>query len=172
MLPDDGQTPVSTSPILAVPLCRWNFRIWIIRLGGTTTSWKFWIVGLANFRCSPGGWMISSVKGDALGTCTSDEEVLVDGEGWLCLLFFPRSGKSGNNSVATRLMCHGLAHSRSFAWDPGPGAGQCIHVCCDCICVITLFRMVMLSVHDWAVCSTKIGSGIGIAGQMPAKLEV
>ena len=62
-------------------------------------------------------------EGDALGTCASYDGVLDDGEGWLCLLFSPRSGNSGNNSVATRLMCHGLAHYRCFAWDPGPGAG-------------------------------------------------
>ena len=78
----------------------------------------------------------------------SDDGVLDDGEGWLCLLFSPHSGNSGENSVATRLMCHGLAHCRSFAWDPGPGDGQCMHICCDCICVITLFRMVMSLVHD------------------------
>ena len=41
--------------------------------------------------------------------------------------FSPRSGNSGNNSIATRLMCHGLAHCMSFAWDPGPGAGQCTY---------------------------------------------
>ena len=36
-----------------------------------------------------------------------------------------------------------------------------MHVCCDCICVVTLFRLVMLLVPDWVVCSTQIGSGIG-----------
>ena len=76
-------------------------------------------------------------------------------------LVSPRSGNSGQNSVATSLMCHGLAHCRIFAWDPGPGAGQCMHVCCDCICVITLFHKVMLLVPDWVVCSTQIGSGMG-----------
>ena len=73
-------------------------------------------------------------------------------------MFFPRSENLGQNSVATRLMCHGLAHCRSFAWDPGPEAGQCMHICCDCICV---FCMVMLLVPDWAVCFTQIGPGMG-----------
>ena len=73
----------------------------------------------------------------------------------------PRSGYSGNNSVAAGLMCHSLAHCKSFVWDPGHAPGQSIHMCCDCLCVIALFRVVMLLVHDWAVCSTRIGSGIG-----------
>ena len=92
------------------------------------------------------------LEGDALGTCARDGGILHDGEGWLCL-FFSRSGNSGKNSVAAGLMCHGLAHCSSFVWDPGPVAGQCIHVCCDCLCVIALFRVVMLLVHD----STRIG---------------
>ena len=28
--------------------------------------------------------------------------------------------------------------------------GRCLHVCCDCLCVIALFHDVMLLVHDWA----------------------
>ena len=103
---------------------------------------------------------MSVLEGDALGTCASDIRVLDEGEGWLCLLFFPRLGNPGHNSVAARLMCHGLAHCRSVAWDPGPGAGQCMRICGDCICVITLFRVVKLLFLDWAVCSTQIGPGM------------
>ena len=49
---------------------------------------------------------MSVLEEDALGTCASDDGVLDDGEGWLCLLFSPHSGNSGNNSIATSLMCH------------------------------------------------------------------
>ena len=39
--------------------------------------------------------------------------------------------------------------------------GHYLHVCCDCLCVIALFRDVMLLIHDWAALSTWIGPGIG-----------
>ena len=54
---------------------------------------------------------------------------------------------SGNNSVVAGLKYNGLAHCEPV-WDPGPVAGQCIYVCCDCLCVIALFCSVMLLVHD------------------------
>ena len=40
-------------------------------------------------------------------------------------------------------------------------SGQCLHMCCDCLCVIALFRAVMLLVHDWAALSLWTGTGIG-----------
>ena len=149
VLPDDGQAPVSKSPILAgtiVPL--------EIPDSGRAARWYDDGLEVLDRRFSESSVLplgtedefrdMSVLERDVLGTCTSDIQVLEEGEGWLCLLFFPRSGNSGHNSITTILMCHGLAHCRSFAWDPGPGAGQCIHICCDCICVITLFRMLML----------------------------
>ena len=70
-------------------------------------------------------------------------------------------GHSGDNSVVAELNCKGLGHCRGIAWDPGPVGGQCLHVRCDCLCVIALFRDVMLLIHDWAALSTWIGPGIG-----------
>ena len=72
-----------------------------------------------------------------------------------------RSGNSRNNYVVAGLKYNGLAHCSGLVWDPGPVTEQCIYVCCDCLCVIALFHSVMLLVHDWPVCSTQIGSGIG-----------
>ena len=37
----------------------------------------------------------------------------------------------------------------------------CIHVCYDCLCLMALFRAVMLSVHDWAVWSVWTGTESG-----------
>ena len=145
ILPDDGQVPVSTSPILAgtiVPLefldsdrtARWDDD------GLEVLDRRF-----SEFSVLPRGTEdkfgdMSVVEGDALGTCASNDEVLDHGEGWLCLLSPPppRSGNSGNNYVATRLMCHGLAHCRSFAWDPGPGTNACTYA---------------VTVSVWSLCS-------------------
>ena len=101
------------------------------------------------------------LDGDALGTCASDNGILDGDEGWLCLLYSLRSGNSGNNYVAAGLKYNGMAHCSGLVWNPGPVAGQCIYVCSGCLCVIALFRSVMLLVHDWAVCSIQTGSGIG-----------
>ena len=96
---------------------------------------------------------LDTLEGDALGACVGDVGILDDKEGWLRLLCSPRSGQSGDNSVAADLNCKGLGHCRGVVWDPGHVGGQCLHVCCDCLCVIALFRSVMLLVHDWAALS-------------------
>ena len=104
---------------------------------------------------------LTILEGDALGACARDVGILDEDEGWLCLLSSTHLGHSGDNSVVAELNCKGLGHCRGIAWDPGPVGGQCLHVCCDCLCVIALFRDVMLLIHDWAALSTWIGPGIG-----------
>ena len=84
--------------------------------------------------------------GDALGACTRDGGILVDDEGWLCLLYSASSGSSWD------------------AGDPGLVGGRCLHVCCDCLCVIASFRDVKLLFRDWAALSPWTGTEIGNYG--------
>ena len=97
---------------------------------------------------------------DALEACTCDVGILDGDEGWLCVLYSASSGSSWDNSVAAGLDCKGLGHWRGIAWDPGLVGGRCLHVCYDCLCVIALFRDVMLLVHNWAALSPWTGTGI------------
>ena len=55
----------------------------------------------------------------------------------------------------------GLDHWRGVIWDPGIVGQQCLHVCCDCLCLMALFRAVMLLVHDWAKWSVWTGTESG-----------
>ena len=38
---------------------------------------------------------------------------------------------------------------------------NCLHMCCDCLCLIALFRHAMVLVHDWAALFMWIGTEIG-----------
>ena len=44
---------------------------------------------------------------------------------------------------------------------PGIVGQQCLHACYDCLCLMALFRDVMLLVHDWAALSTWTGTKTG-----------
>ena len=74
---------------------------------------------------------------------------------------FRQLGECGGISVAAGLDCKGLDHWRGIVWDPGIVGKRCLHVCCDCLCLITLFRDAMILVHDWAALFTCFGSEIG-----------
>ena len=87
---------------------------------------------------------MDALDGDALGACTRDVGILDGDEGWLCFLYSASSGSSWDTSVTVGLDCKGLGHWRGIAWDPGLVGGRCLHVCCDGLCVIALFREVML----------------------------
>ena len=76
---------------------------------------------------------------------------------WLCLLYSASSGSAGANTVANTLDGMGPDHWRGVVWDPGIVGQQCLHVCYYCLCLMALFRDVMLLVHDWAVWSTWTG---------------
>ena len=80
---------------------------------------------------------------------------------WLCLLYSASSGSAGANTVAIRLDSKGLDHWRGVIWNPDIVGRQCLHVCYDCLCLMALFRDVMLLVHDWVAWSmwTGIESG-------------
>ena len=47
---------------------------------------------------------------------------------------------------------------------------QCLHVYCDSLCLMALFRDVMLLVHDWAALST--WTGTGIAEKLPGNSDI
>ena len=56
----------------------------------------------------------------------------------------------------------GLDHWRGAVWDPGIVGQQCLHVCYDCLCLMALFRVVMLLLHDWAEWSFWTGTESGL----------
>ena len=104
---------------------------------------------------------MTTLDGDELGICPRDVEISGGNEEWLCLLYSASSGSTGDISVADGIDCKGLNHWRGIVWDPGIVGKRCLHVCCDCICLIALFRDAMILVHDWAVLFTWIGIEIG-----------
>ena len=80
---------------------------------------------------------------------------------WFCLLYSAGSGSVGNETMAIRLDGQGLDHCRGVVWDPGIVGQQCVYVCYDCLCLMALFREVMLSVIDWAAWSFWTGTESG-----------
>ena len=59
---------------------------------------------------------LDTLQGDALGACARDVGKLDDDEGWLCLLYSPCLGHSGDNSVVAELNCKGLVKGRYCGW--------------------------------------------------------
>ena len=68
----------------------------------------------------------------------------------LCLLYSADAGSVAHGTMARGLGGQGLDHWRGVVWDLGIVGQQCLHVCYDCLCLMALFRAVMLLVHDWA----------------------
>ena len=52
--------------------------------------------------------------------------------------------------MSIRLDGQSLDYWRGIVWEPGIVGQQCLHVCYDCLCLMALFREVMLLLHDWA----------------------
>ena len=71
-----------------------------------------------------------SIHSDTLDVGISDSDTE-----WLCLLYFASSGSAWDNSVAARLDCMDIW--RGIVWDPGVVGQQCLHVCYDCLCLMT-----------------------------------
>ena len=69
---------------------------------------------------------------------------------WVCRLYSAGTGSVDNGTVAIKLDGQSLDHWRGVVWDPGIVGQQCLHGCYDCLCLMVLFRSVMLLVHDWA----------------------
>ena len=167
MLPDSGYAPVSTSPIpagtimpLMLPDTDQTFRL--DNSGLELLDSRFGEFSVLSLATGDTFCDMDDLEGDALCACARDVGILDSDEGWLCLLCSLRSGNSGDNSVAAGVNCQGLGHCRGIIWDPSPVGGQCLHVCCDCLCVIALFRNVMLLlVHDWAGFSAWTRTEIG-----------
>ena len=54
-----------------------------------------------------------------------------------------------------------LDHWKGVVWDPGIVGQQCLHMCCDCLCLMALFCDMMLLAHDWAAWSLWAGNVSG-----------
>ena len=79
---------------------------------------------------------------------------------WLCLLY-----SDGLESARDDFMAMAMDHWKGVVWDPYIVGQQCLHVCCDCLYLMALFRAMMLVVHDWAAWSYGLGLSPGIAEQ-------
>ena len=80
---------------------------------------------------------------------------------WFCLLSSADAGGANDSDMTTGLGGESPDHWRGFVWDPGIVGQPCIRVCYDCLCLMALFRAVMLSVHYWAVWSVWTGTEYG-----------
>ena len=80
---------------------------------------------------------------------------------WLCLLYPASSRSARDDTRAISLDGKGLDHWNGVVWDPGIVGQQCLHVCCDCLCLMALFRDMMLLAHDWAAWSLWAGNVSG-----------
>ena len=77
---------------------------------------------------------------------------------WFCLLSSADVGGANDSDMTTGLGGKSLDHWRGIIWDPGIVGQPCTRVCYDYLCLMALCRAVMLSVHDWAVCSVWTGT--------------
>ena len=90
-----------------------------------------------------------------------DVDLSHGGTEWVCLLY-PAGARSVNNgTVAIALEGQRLDHWHSVVWDPGIVGSQALSVCCDCLCLMALFRAVMSLVHDCAEWSVWTGTVSG-----------
>ena len=80
---------------------------------------------------------------------------------WFCLLYLDSERSVDNGTMAMGLGGQGLVNWRGVVWNPGIVGQQCVHVCYDCLCLVVLFRAVMLLVHDWAELSVWTGTESG-----------
>ena len=74
---------------------------------------------------------------------------------------FSRCVGANDHDMTTGLGGQSLDHWRGVIWDPGIVGQPCIRMCYDCLCLMALFRGVMLSVHDWVVWSVWTGTESG-----------
>ena len=73
----------------------------------------------------------------------------------LCLLKFSSPGNSVRLPVVGGPHWIGLAHLRGVVWDPGIVCIPRLRLCCDCLCLIAVYRDVLLS-----ICSQTYLSGL------------
>ena len=115
MLPDGGNAPLSTSPVLVgklMPLMLPDTDR-TVRLDNSGLELLDSRIGeLSVLSLGTGDTFIDmdALDGDALGACTRDVGILDGDEGWLCLLHSASSGSSWDNSVAVGVDCKGLGH--------------------------------------------------------------
>ena len=100
---------------------------------------------------------IGEVSGFSMASCVPlihsnilDSRVLQGDTEWLWLLYSASSGNARDDTMAIRLNEGGLDHWRGVVWDPGIVGQQYLHVCCDCLYLMALFRAMKLLVRDWA----------------------
>ena len=166
MLPDCGDVPVSASQVFTDPVVPLippdtgridrfvnnELELKDSRIG----EFSVFSLGI----CDPSIDM-NTLDGDELAICPRDVGISGGDKEWLCLLYSASSGSAGDISVAAGFDCKGLEHWRGIVWDPGIVGKRCLHVCCDCLCLITLFHDAMILVHDWAAMFTWMGTEIG-----------
>ena len=77
----------------------------------------------------------------------------------VCLLYSAGARSVDDGTVAIALDGRRLDHCHSIVWVlSGIVGSQGLSVCYDCLCVMALFRAVMLLVHDWAEWSVWTGT--------------
>ena len=57
---------------------------------------------------------------------------------WFCLLYSADAGSVAHGTEGIGWPGPGSL-ARSRVWDPGIVGQQCLHVCYDCLCLMTLF---------------------------------
>ena len=70
----------------------------------------------------------------------------------MAMFFSSADDKTGRvGAMSTDLGGQGLDHRRGVAWNPGFVGQQRVFLCYDCLCLMALFRAIMLLIQDWAV---------------------
>ena len=111
------------------------------------------VLALMNRRMGKASVCLSEISAPRIHGYAIDAGKSLGDTGWLCLLYSTssRSARDGK----------GLDHWKGVVWDPGIVGQQYLHVCCDCLCLITLFHEIRLLAHDWVLCSLWTGAVSG-----------
>ena len=67
----------------------------------------------------------------------------------VCLMYPAGARRVNNGTVAIALDGQRLDHWRSVVWDPDIMGSQGLSVCYDCLCLMVLYRAVMLLAHNY-----------------------
>ena len=79
----------------------------------------------------------------------------------VCLLYPAGARRVNNGTMAIALDGQRLDDWRSVVWDPDIVSSQGLSVCYDCLCLMALYRDVMLLAHGWAEWSVWTGTASG-----------
>ena len=100
-----------------------------------------------------------------LPICPQDTRIMIFEEQYsddmFCLLIFSSPGNVVSLPIADGPDWKGLAHGRGIVWDPGIVGLPRLRLCCDCLCLIPLFRDVLLFVCGQTDSSARFLKNIG-----------